>query len=276
MLVAGVASAALVALSGCTAAPLSLPEGVTTSIYQQRPDYGPRALQITVVNGSDAPITVTRAAYVSPRFAGDAVWTRPVTIAAGATVNLRVLLGAPVCDADVTGQVELSFAADDGRSGSATLNPVDEFSTLKKVTTEDCLADGVAAIATIEMGTGIRTEQRGDQLVGLIDVTATPSGGAGSVTVTGVSRTILLRPETTEAIEWPLTWTLDAASGTLTTTLAFEPSNCNPHIVAEDKRGTFFPFLVSLDDGTSGTVFFGVTDEVRGQIYAYIADYCGW
>ncbi|CAN5242168.1 hypothetical protein BH09ACT5_BH09ACT5_12140 [soil metagenome] len=267
---------ALAASAGCTAAPAALPAGVSTSIYQQRPDYGPRALQVTVINGSDAPLTVTRATYVSPRFDGTTAWTRPTTVAAGARVNLRVLLGDPVCDGELGGTVELAFTTADGRSGTAVLDPVDEFSTLGKVTAEDCLSEGTAAVATITMGTGIRTEQRGDRLIGLIDVTATPTGAEGTASITGVTRTILLRPEEDGATQWALDWTVDAASGTLTTALPFEPSNCNPHIVAEDKLGTFFPFLVTLADGTSGTVFYGVTDEVRGQVYAYIAEYCGW
>lgn len=229
-----------------------------------------------MINDSDAPLTITRAAYRSGRFEGSAAWERPTTVAAGAKVNLRVLLGAPVCDGELTGSVELFFTTPDGRSGSATLDPVDEFSTLGKITAEDCLAQGTAAITTIEMGTSIRTELHGDRLVGLIDATATPTGATGIARVTGVGRTILLRPEEDGATGWTVDWTADADSGTLTTTLAFEPSNCNPHIVAEDKRGTYFPFLVALDDGTTGTVFYAVSTEVRGQIYAYIAEYCGW
>ena len=276
MLGAGLAALGLVCGAGCAPTPVALPEGVSASIYQQRPDYGPRGLQVTVINGSDAALTVTSAAYVSPRFAGSTVWDRATTVAPGARVNLRVLLGTPVCDAELRGEVEISFTTADGRAGSATLDPLDEFSTLRKVTAEDCLSAGVADVATIEVGTSIRTELRGGRLIGLIDATATPTGRAGTVAVAEVTRTILLRPEADGATGWPLGWTVDASSGPVTTTLAFEPSNCNPHIVAEDKRGTFFPFLVSLGDGTSGTVCSGVSDEVRGQIYSYIAEYCGW
>jgi hypothetical protein len=46
--------------------------------------------------------------------------------------------------------------------------------------------------------------------------------------------------------------------------------------VAEDKRGTYLPLDVTLDDGTAGIVFVGVTDTVREQVYEYVADYCEW
>jgi hypothetical protein len=239
-------------------------------------DYGPRALQLTVTNDSGEPITITRAAYISPRFVGSTEWSRPTRVEAGARVNLRILLGAPACDGDLTGSIELDYTLDDGRRGSTTLAPTDEIDTLASVAAQDCLAERVAAIADIHMADSITTEMHQDRLIGLIGVTATPTGADGSVSLSTISRTILLRPENAATTAWTVGWAIDAKSAVLSTTLAFEPSNCNPHIVAEDKRGTFFPLEVALDNGLAGTVSVGVSDEVKSAIYAYIGQYCGW
>jgi hypothetical protein len=265
------------ALGGCSApAPAELPSGITVAIFQNRTDYGARDLEIAVTNDGREAITITTAAFVSERFSGGTAWSRPAQIAPGQTQNLRVALGQPVCEGGLGASVRLEFVVADGSSGVATLTPTDRFDTVAKVTAQDCLASALAAIAEIRMGETVRTEMHGDRLVGMIDLIATSVSASHTAAVLAVDRTILLRPEDDGATGWPLGWTLGPTRGTMTATLSFEPSNCNPHIVAEDKRGTFFPLDVALDDGTRGLVSYGVTDEVRGAIYEYIADYCGW
>ena len=65
----------------------------------------------------------------------------------------------------------------------------------------------------------------------------------------------------------------DAAS---TVTVRFVPNRCDPHAVLEDKRGTFLPLRVRDEAGSEGIVFVGVTDAVRGEIYDWVNDYCGY
>jgi hypothetical protein len=255
---------------------VALPDGVTVGIKQYRLDYAPRALEISITNGSDDPVTVTGAAFVSPLFGDDGtVWERDVDIPAGSTRDLRVLLGSPVCDADdpVDGtEVVFQFRTADG-AGEATATPADVFGTVAKVTAEDCIVEHTAAVAQIGVGGPLRVEQRAGQPVALLDLVATPTGSEGAATVSSVGRTTLIAPEG-EGDSWPLGWQLDAASAPLSTTLAIVPSNCNPHILAEDKRGTYLPLAVTLDNGTAGIVPVDVGAEVRAQIYAYFADYC--
>ena len=266
-------------LSACTAAPLDdLPAGVTVSIKQYRLDYAPRALEISVTNDSDTAITVTRATFDSPLFDGTSAWTRRTEIPAGATRDLRVLLGSPVCDPDTapgTPVATIAFETADGAAGTGTADPADRFDTVAKVTAQDCIAEHTSRIAELAAGDRLRREERAGELVALLDLTARPTGSSGVATVTTAGRTTLVGPADLST-GWELGWAASAASGPLTTTLAIVPSNCNPHIVAEDKRGTFFPLAVTLGDGETGTVFVGVSDEVREQIYAYIGDYCRW
>jgi hypothetical protein len=93
--------------------------------------------------------------------------------------------------------------------------------------------------------------------------------------IDGVARTVLLRPPTTDS--WPLGTAYAASGQPALVTLDIVPNNCNTHTVAEDKRGTFFPFEVTTEAGAQGPVYIGVSDAVRGQLYDYIAhDYCHW
>jgi len=248
------------------------------SIKQYRLDYAPRALEVSVTNGTDEPLTVTKASFDSPLFDGTTSWTRHSTIPAGLTRDLRVLLGAPVCDAEApvsSPAVTLDFETADGAVGTGSAEPADRFDTVAKVIAQDCIAEHTSEIASITTGDALRLEQRVGELVALLDLTALPTGAQGVASVATAGRTTLVGPAD-HSTGWALGWAASAASGPLTTTLEIVPSNCNPHIVAEDKRGTYFPLAVALDDGEAGTVFVGVSDEVRAQIYGYIADYCGW
>lgn len=248
------------------------------SVKQYRLDYAPRALQVSVRNESPEPIVVTRASFDSPLFDGTTAWTRRTEVPAGATRDLRVMLGAPVCDppdAVAPPVVGIEFETPDGAAGSGSAEPADPFDTVAKVTAGDCIAEHTARIADITAGDALRTEQRAGELVALLDLTARPTGAQGVARVATAARTTLLGPAD-RSTGWDLGWAASAASGPLSTSLAIVPSNCNPHIVAEDKRGTFFPLDVALDDGETGTVFVGVSDAVREQLYAYVGEYCGW
>ena len=125
------------------------------------------------------------------------------------------------------------------------------------------------------MGDELRVEERDGRLVAIVGLSATPTGATGRLRIAAVDRTILVRPASGDA-SWPLDWDLSAGAAPQRAELALVPNNCNPHVVAEDKRGTFFPLEAELDDGTTGLVPLPVSDEVRGAIYAFIGDACGW
>jgi hypothetical protein len=247
------------------------------SIKQYRLDYAPRALEISITNDSDDALRVTGASFASPHFDDDgSEWTRDIDVPAGSTRDLKVLLGTPVCDTDAPvdrASVVVDFETADGAVGHAETVPADELDTLAKVTAEDCIAERTAAVVDITTGASLRTEVRDGRPVALLDVAATPTGQQGALTIESVGPTTLIR-SAVPGDNWPLAWQLSATSGPRSTTLAIVPSNCNPHILAEDKRGTYLPFTVALDDGTTGIVPIDVGATVRAQIYGYFADYC--
>lgn len=278
----------MVALTGCAPArSTSLPTGVSVSVLQYRADYGPRKMQIQVRNNSTEDVTVTHAVLESAAFVGTTAWTRRLTVPAGTTRDLPVLLGSPVCSVTApqppgalgggaphgSASVVVDFETVDGAVGHARVTPNDEFSSVQNVSTADCLDEHVAQFVTIGIGDTVRVEQRGGHPVALVDLTITPTATAGTVTVSEVGKTILVRPDS-GASAWPVRWDPDAGAQTIT--LDIVPNNCNTHVVAEDKRGTYFPVQVQISGGGSGTVFVPASAAVKNEIYAYIAAYCGW
>jgi hypothetical protein len=241
---------------------------------QYRTDYGPRRVQLKVVNDADAPVRVTGAVLSSPAFAGDAAAVREQTIPPGTARDLAVQLGAPVCDADPVATVALTLTDADGRAASGVLTPEDPLGWLARIHADDCLTAAFEDAATVTVGP-VRVDRSGARPVALLTLRGAATG-VGAASVPAVSRTILLRPATPDADAWTLGWTLDAGHPGASAEIALIPSNCNPHILAEDKRGTFWPLQVSLPDGTTGTVFAPSPDEVRAALYAFVAEYCGF
>ena len=57
--------------------------------------------------------------------------------------------------------------------------------------------------------------------------------------------------------------------------LPLVPLRCDPHAVQEDKRGTVFNVEVELD-GEPGLVQVAATEDMRGRILTWVADWCGF
>lgn len=264
-------------LAGCAPAPAAVPEGVSVSVFQSRFDRGLHQLEIKVSNDTDAAITVTSATLESTRFADPAVWDRPQRVPAGAARDLRVQLGEPDCtDTAPVDQVVLGFELDDGTAGTARLSIADA-APIDSINDEDCLGVAVAAIATIAAADTVDWTPGAGQPA-ILDIDVIPTGADGTLTIVESKATVLLGlvDETGSAVyEHPENLVVDAGSGPQKVRLRLVPARCDPHAVAEDKRGTFFPLEVSTSDGRSGQLYAPVSDAVRASLYDFFGDYCG-
>lgn len=265
-------------LTGCAAPAAGLPAEITASVFQNRFDYSLRQLEIKVTNGTDAAITVTRAAFESSRFSEPAVWGRPQEIPAGSARDLKVQLPDPVCDgAAPVDSVTIDVTLADGSSRTATITPVDEQGRVDTINAEDCLGVSVAAVATITPAAELAWVP-GAHAPAALDLAVEPTGGDGTVTVHSAKGTVLLglADESGAAITvLPVEQVVDASAAASAIRLMLVPNRCDPHAVEEDKRGTFFPLDVETGDGRSGTVYIAVSDGVRRSLYEFYADYCG-
>ncbi|QHF23542.1 hypothetical protein GTU73_05610 [Rathayibacter sp. VKM Ac-2804] len=264
-------------LTGCGSGPVSeLPEGVSVGVQQNRDDYGPRRLEVLVTNGSTEPLDVWEARLDSPAFTEAAGTDGPTTVRPGTTTALRLQLAPPDCTGTgAEAQVRVAFTQGEV-SGTALIAPNDPLGSLPRIHAEDCLAQRVAEVVSIVPGDAVAVAQESGTPVAYLGLTLTPTGADGGVSIASIGRTILLRPASGEDA-WPVGVRVDSGTAATRVDLAIVPSNCSTHTVSEDKRGTFLPVAVTLDDGTSGVVAIGVSDAVRGALYRFIArDSCHW
>ena len=100
--------------------------------------------------------------------------------------------------------------------------------------------------------------------------------GAGGATISAIQTTNLLAFTTATGGRFPIDLTLSPGETTPTTVhLPLVPLRCDPHAVQEDKRGTVFNVEVVLD-GEPGLVQVAATEDMRGRILTWVANWCGF
>lgn len=283
---AAAALLALAVLAGCSApaspeAPsTAAPDGITVSLHQTRPDLALRKLEVAVTNGTGSVLSITRLVLDSTQFVEPVAWDDEGTsIRPGVTADLPVLLPEPACgDAPVVAVVEFDYSLADGRSGTARVAPSDEFDRMPELALEDCFDKSISDVATIEAVTPPRVEELGGATVARYDLTITPSGAPGTVTIDRALSAILVAPAdaaTGVAGDFvQLGVTVDGGASPSVLTLTIVANRCDVHAIAEDKRGTFLGLNVTNPDGVAGTIFIIPTDAVRESLYAFVREAC--
>lgn len=273
-------------LSGCTVPPERttaldrLPTGISVDVYQSRIDGAEHKLEVAVTNHSDLPFEVLGATFSSPAFPPAVDYTRaPTTVRPGTTTDLRVLLPPADCAA-TPGQatVGLHFVFD-GVEGEAEVSANDRMGQLATVAAEDCRDEVVAEVASIEPAPQFTPTTIDGRPAALLDFVVTPTGNGGTLTIDNVrgSPLVSLRDPHTGVVGETVPLELDIGRATTPTTftLTLMAARCDPHVVLEDKRGTFFTFTVTTRQDT-GVIFIGVDDTMRGALYDFVASACGW
>jgi hypothetical protein len=270
-LTAGVLACGLV--SGCAPAAPALPSEVTVMVYQPRTDITLGRVAIQVRNGSDAPLEVVGARLHSPDFVADTVWPNDsATVPAGLALDLRAPLPEVHCDAETRATAKIEFVIDDQR-GVAELPVEDPFDLLPRLHREACLADEIAAIATLTPREVILPDGVAPAIL-VIDVE--PTGAPGVVTLDQVGGTTLLKPTADgQARDFVDLGIAIDADGPSEVRIAFVPNRCDPHALLEDKVGTIIPLYVTTSTATAQRWLMPVADAQRADFYAFFAAYCG-
>jgi hypothetical protein len=260
-------------------------DGLALEILQNRPDYGNRVLQLSVTNEGAEPLTVVEARFESEQFAAPALWSKPTEVPAGLTRQLPVQLGEAVCPApDAHPSLTVIVADATGGTREVSATPADPFGVLQRIAGEDCLDEAVAAIVTLRLDDGFEITGEGADSVAHLRLVAEPvahanstpeaGDGGGTVQLDEVGSTILLAP--TVGDTWPLGVADSRGGESQHFVLEAVPARCDPHAIAEDKRGTFLPVVLSIPGGASGTVFVRSSDTLRLAIYEFIGSHCGF
>ncbi len=250
--------------------------GVAVEIRQGRARWGDREVQLRVRNEGSTPVTVRSAALTVPTVAGSATsdpsWTRAVP--AGRYRDASVPLGAPVCDraGPASGRVTLDLADDAGRTARVTRPAADPQGHLERIHGEDCAAEAVGRGLRMEPLGPLEVEDRAGELVAVVRLALTPVPGGPAVTVDRVDGTVLLAPLDGSA------WAGPAGPVTAATTLTLpgRATRCDPHAVAEDKRGSFLGVHATVDGVEQHVFYLWLGAERRGQLHRYIGRACGW
>ncbi|EYR65210.1 hypothetical protein N866_06025 [Actinotalea ferrariae CF5-4] len=249
-------------------------EALTAEIRQSRSDWGVRRVQVRIHNASDEPVDVATAtletSIVDRPTTSDPARGRPVP--PGRYRDFPVDLGGPVCPAGEAPSSSVLVRAADGRE--VTLTPGDPQGHLPRIHREDCAEQRVREAVRLELGPTVTAEQRDGRLVGALTLTATAVDPDVEVSVTRVDGTVLLLP--LGAPSWSPPELLRVGPAPATAVLEFLPARCDPHAVAEDKRGTYLPVHVTLDGEAQPVVHLRSPDPLRGQVYDHIAAACGW
>jgi hypothetical protein len=252
-------------------------EGLGLAILQNRPDYATRTLQLSVTTEGDEPVTVLAARFESPQFVAAAEWAGSAEVPAGLERRLPVALPAAVCPAPEGAASRLTVTVADG-SGERTVSarPADPFGGLARIAGEDCLGEAVSAVARLRLDDTLPVSGSGPDATARLTLhvdPAPPTGTPEELELESVSPTILLDPA--EGTDWTVARAVAAGDDPFAITLDAVPARCDPHAVAEDKRGTVLPVAVRLG-GISGTVHVVPSEAMKQALYDFIASACGY
>ena len=281
----GMLAAALLAtaaLSGCSA-PAQEPVALQVAVFQLRSDYAIRGAQIEITNPSNLNLRVTSATFSSSWFTKTVSSpSAPTQLLAKSTTDFRVVLAEPRCDVPKAAPVvRVGYTRPDGSRGETTVTPTIPFDSISLVHAQDCSRAEFEKVAKISIaptlhfdpeagGSGADDRKR----AALIDVTFTPTGAAGSVTLHSTEDTTLLaqREGTFRSVELTVT----ATSAPTTLTLDYVPAGCLQHRVAEDKIGTLIPMRVDAGPYRNALFLVPVSTSMKGALLAWVGSYCGW
>ncbi|TFC14543.1 hypothetical protein E3O19_10065 [Cryobacterium algoritolerans] len=162
---------------------------------------------------------------------------------------------------------------------TATVPALDDTGALDRIEGEDCLAGALRQVLRIDVAPKLRVDGAGPVSTAWLDLTLTPTGGPGVATIDQAGSTPLLASAT--GLDWPVGLTLDATTPPTRISLGLRPARCDPHAIAEDKRGTVFPLTVRVTVGPgsperAGDWDLAVDDALRARLYTWIADRCGY
>jgi hypothetical protein len=269
-------SAALLAACAPSDPPVGTGGGpaLEISVTQGRADEIAGVLAVEIENRVRNEVIVTSVTLTST------IFTQPLTrpkaktkIAPGTRVAIRI----PVVNLDCqnrqrTGQAQIAYTV-------GSKNFVDSFRVrdpdgyFMRIQQTGCFAAKVASVATFTLDQELRIRQVGDELVAqaTIDVDYIDEGIEllnlrGTTLLAHADATTLKRREF-RIIE-------GTRPGQIELTLV--PNRCDPHAIAEDKRGTIFPLELFLEsDQQKGIVLVRADSALRQAFYEYVLKACG-
>lgn len=253
---------------GASALPSSeaAPPGLSASVVQYRRDAQRDVLQVKVTNDGPDPVHVTDVRLDTWTFTAPVQATKDSRIAPGTSADLTVPLGEADCDgSEQSDQVTLEV------DGATVRLPVGD-DVLVPVRDERCRAVAVAeqVVLAVSPDWVDAGEVRGEPaLRGAVTATPQPGSAAASLAVEGAT-TLFTVAEPSRA-ELPAD-----AVGPVALDVLLTVTRCDPHAVAEDKKGYLLPVRVALDGADEVLVEVAVPVPERGPLQDLVDRTCGF
>jgi hypothetical protein len=247
---------------------------VSVELIQLRSDVVDRAAELRLQNAGEGDLVVTRIALTDARFASPIVRDKRSPVPPGRTLDMRVDLPQVECAADGAAgstTLELEFEVD-GRAAVAEASVPDTLAFIPLLHQKECLRERLADVAMLSWG-AFEPSDASDPAHLTLEIA--PAGRAGSASIETVETTPLLMFDAAGAGPFAVGVEVDGSGGPQRVRVPLVPLRCDPHAVMEDKRGTIFDVTVALE-GASGVVEVAAPAEIKGEILAWVADWCGF
>ena len=234
---------------------------------QYRRDAQRGVLQVKVRNDGDAAVRITRVRLDTPTFAGPVEADKDSTVGPGVAADLTVPLGEPACDGPGASGASVTLQVD----GPSLRLPVGD-EVLAPLAQERCAAAAVAQQVSLVTGPGWADagEVRGEPVL-RGTVVATPEPGAGALRLAVEGATTLFT-----VAEPSRSRCRRAATVPVTLDVVLSVTRCDPHAVAEDKKGYLLPVSVSVDGAEEVLVEVAVPVPERAPLQELVDRTCGF
>lgn len=280
--------AAMTPVAGCSPAapPAPGPSGaaataaelaVTAEVYRTRIDPSRGAIQLSVRNDAEAPLTIVVAALESPALSTPISRERTTVIGPGLTRDLPLTLSPAACPASSTAPPEavLTVMLADGSSTELRVPTTDRLGQWTAWIEAECFAAAVAQRATLDVE---HDAARDDGA--LIGLRLTADRLDTGLELVSIGDTVLFGlvsgADGARVTSMPLVVSSDSGSGAgaVSIPLVITPARCDAHALADDKQGTLFVVDVLLD-GEPGSVTIIANSATRAALYDAYTRACG-
>lgn len=254
--------------------PGELPAGVSVELIQLRSDVVGRTAQLRLKNAGEDDLVVTRISLTDARFETPIVRDKRSPVSAGRTLDMRVDLPPVVCDKDGAAEsttLELEYELG-GRTEVAEASVPDSLAFIPLLHQKECLRERLAEVVALSWA-AFEPSDVGAPASLTLDIS--PSGGEGEARIDTVETTNLLMFDPSGAAPFVVGAEVDGSRESQRVRVPLVPLRCDPHAVMEDKRGTIFDITVATG-GAAGVVEVAVPAEIKGEILAWVADWCGF
>lgn len=280
--------AAMTPVAGCSPVlpPVPGPSGaaataaelaVTAEVYRTRIDPSRGAIQLSVRNDAEAPLTIVVAALESPALSTPISRERTTVIGAGLTRDLPLTLSPAVCPASSTAPPEavLTVMLADGSTTELRVPATDRLGQWTAWVEAECFAAAVADRAALDVE---HDPSRDDGA--LIGLRLTADRLDPGLELVSIGDTVLFGlvngADGARVTSMPLFASTDNGgdTGAVSIPLVITPARCDAHALADDKQGTLF-VVEALLDGEPGSVTIIATPATRAALYDAYTRACG-